>query len=64
MALSSSGLIHVIGTIIKLDGSGSDGGGRTAAATQLSKFGLSIKISQDGYVQLFKNEEVIMEIMT
>ena len=64
MVLSSSGLIHVIGTIIKLDGSGSDGGGRTAAATQLSKFGLSIKISQDGYVQLFKNEEVIMEIMT
>lgn len=64
MVLSSGGLIHVIGTIIKLDGSGSDGGGRTAAATQLSKFGLSIKISQDGYVQLFKNGEVIMEIMT
>lgn len=64
MVLSSSGLIHVIGTIIKLDGSGSDGGGRTAAAAQLSKFGLSIKISQDGYVQLFKNGEVIMEIMT
>ena len=64
MVLSSSGLIHVIGTIIKLDGSGSDGGGRTAAATQLSKFGLAIKISQDGYVQLFKNGEVIMEIMT
>ena len=64
MVLSSSGLIHVIGTIIKLDGSGSNGGGRTAAATQLSKFGLSIKISQDGYVQLFKNGEVIMEIMT
>lgn len=64
MVLSNSGLIHVIGTIIKLDGSGSDGGGRTAAAVQLSKFGLSIKISQDGYVQLFKNEEVIMEIMT
>lgn len=64
MVLSSSGLIHVIGTIIKLDGSGSDGGGRTAAATQLSEFGLAIKISQDGYVQLFKNKEVIMEIMT
>lgn len=63
MVLSSSGLIHVIGTIIKLDGSGSDGGGRTAAAMQLSKFGLSIKISQDGYVQLFKNGEVIMEII-
>ncbi len=42
----------------------SDGGGRTAAAMQLSEFGLSIKISQDGYVQLFKNREIIMEIMT
>lgn len=64
MVLSSSGIIHVIGTIIKLDGSGSAGGGRTAAAMQLSEYGLAIKISQDGYVQLFKNRKVIMEIMT
>lgn len=64
MVLSSSGQIHVIGTIIKLDGSGSDGGGRTAAAIQLSEFGLAIKVSQDGYVQLFKDRAVILEIMT
>lgn len=64
MVLSSSGLIHVIGTIIKLDGSGSDGGGRTAAAMQLSEYGIAIKISQDGYVQLYKDREAIMEIMT
>lgn len=64
MVFSKSGLIHVIGTIIKLDGSGSDGGGRTAAAMQLSRFGLAIKISQDGYVQLFKNEMKILEILT
>lgn len=64
MVFSKSGLIHVIGTIIKLDGSGSDGGGRTAAAMQLSRFGLAIKISQDGYVQLFKNEVKILEILT
>lgn len=61
---SRSGLIHVIGTIIKLNGSGSTGGGRTAAAMQLSEFGLAIKISQDGYVQLFKNREKILEILT
>lgn len=64
MVLSNNGEIHVIGTIIKLDGSGSDGGGRTAAAKQLSQYGLAIKVSQDGYVQLFKNREPILEIMT
>ena len=52
------------GTIIKLEGSGSDGGGRTAAAKQLSECGLAIKVSQDGYVQIFKNREPILEIMT
>lgn len=64
MVLSSNGTIHVIGTIIKLNGSGSDGGGRTAAAMQLSQYGLAIKVSQDGYVQFFKNREPILEIMT
>lgn len=64
MVLSSSGCIHVIGTIIKLEGSGSDGGGRTAAAKQLSEFGLAVKVSQDGYVHLYKNREVILKIMT
>lgn len=61
---SKSGLIHVIGTIIKLNDSGSDGGGRTAAAMQLSEYGLAVKISQDGYVQLFKNREKILEILS
>lgn len=64
MVLSSNGYIHVIGTIIKLDGSGSDGGGRTAAAQQLSEFGLAIKVSQDGYVELYKNRNVILKILT
>ena len=64
MVLSKNGQIHVIGTIIKLDGSGSDGGGRTAAAKQLSEHGLAVKVSQDGYVQLFKHREPILEIMT
>ena len=61
---SKSGLIHVRGTIIKLNDSGSTGGGRTAAAMQLSEFGLAVKISQDGYVQLFKNREKILEILS
>ena len=64
MVLSNKGEIYVIGTIIKLNGSGSDGGGRTAAAKQLSKYGLAIKVSQDGYVQIFKQGETILEILT
>ncbi len=64
MVLSSSGYIHAIGTIIKLDGSGSDGGGRTAAAKQLSCYGLAIKVSQDGYVKLYRNQNAILEILT
>lgn len=64
MVLSKSGLIHVIGTIIQLEGSGSDGGGRTAAAKQLSEYGISVKISQDGYIELYKNRETVLKIMT
>ena len=60
---SISGEILAVGTIIKLEGSGSDGGGRTAAAKQLSNHGLAIKISQDGYVQFFKQTKEIMKIL-
>lgn len=60
---SKSGLIHAIGTIIKLNNSGSNGGGRTAAAMQLSEFGLAIKISQDGYIQLFKDRKNVVKAL-
>ena len=64
VVISKSGLIHVIATIIKLKNSGSSGGARTAAAKQLSNFGIAIKISQDGYVQIFKQGTIILEILT
>ncbi len=64
MVISKSGKIHVIGTIIKLNTSGSDGGGRTAAAMELSEFGLAVKISQDGYVQFYKDREMILEMLS
>lgn len=64
MVFSKSGVIHVIGTIIKLEGSDSSGGGRTAAAMQLSEFGLAIKVSQDGYIQLFRERQCILDVMT
>jgi len=38
------------------------GGGRTAASMQLSKYGIGTKISEDGKITVFKNEEEIFSI--
>ena len=53
-----------IGVIAKVPG-GSVGGGRTVAAIALSEFGLAIKISSDGYIQLFRgnNKSEIFKIL-
>lgn len=45
--ISSDGDVLAIGAILKLPG-GSTGGGRLAAAQELAKLGLGIKVSQDG----------------
>lgn len=50
--LTSSGQVCSCGAIIKND-SGSSGGGRGAASKKLSRFGVAIKISTDGYIELF-----------
>lgn len=51
------GNIISVGAIIQND-SGSYGGGRGAAAKKLSKFGFAIKISTDGYVEVYINERI------
>ena len=50
--LDSAGRILCAGAIVRIDG-GSDGGARTAAAKELAKYGLSMKISMDGSIQCF-----------
>lgn len=50
-----------IGAIIQND-SGSYGGGRGAAANKLSKFGFAIKISTDGYVEVYIDERIKYKI--
>jgi hypothetical protein len=50
--LDSEGRILAVGAILKIDG-GSSGGGRLAAAKELSKLGLGIKVSQDGGIRGF-----------
>jgi hypothetical protein len=53
--LLSDGTVITAGAIVQIPG-GSSGGGRRAAAVELSKLGLGIKISSDGPITGFRNE--------
>jgi hypothetical protein len=55
------GNVLAAGAIVKVP-SGSSGGGRKAAARQLSKLGLGIKISSDGPVLGFHDKEIVFTI--
>ncbi len=46
------GTIVAVGAILKIE-AGSEGGGRLAATTTLARYGISLKISQDGIIQAF-----------
>lgn len=46
------GTIIAVGAIIKIE-AGSQGGGRLAAATTMARYGVAIKVSQDGIMQGF-----------
>lgn len=52
IVIDSEGVIIAAGAILKIE-AGSEGGGRLAAATTLSKYGTAIKISQDGVIKAF-----------
>ncbi len=56
--LSHTGAVLTAGSIVRVP-SGSTGGGRKAAAMQMSKLGLAIKISADGPITGFKNRDEI-----
>ncbi len=61
--IDRSGKLIGIGAIVHIGNSGSDHGGREAAARQLSQFGLAIKISTDGKIQGFYHNEVAFSIL-
>ena len=50
--LSQSGAILAAGAILEVS-AGSTGGGRTAAARAIGKYGVGVKVSQDGPVTAF-----------
>lgn len=53
--IDTKGEVLSFGAIIKND-SGSSAGGRGAAARKLSRYGMAIKISTDGYIELYVND--------
>ena len=53
--LNNQGKVLAAGAIVQIP-AGSSGGGRLAAATELSKSGLGIKISQDGTMLALRDE--------
>ena len=54
--VDADGTIIATGAILKIE-AGSEGGGRLAAAMTLAKYGISIKISQDGTILGFYNDK-------
>lgn len=55
------GRVRAVGAIIQND-SGSAGGGRTAAAKKLARYGFAIKISTDGYIEAFVGEDNVYSV--
>jgi hypothetical protein len=61
MVLSHSGGILTAGSIIDVPAGSVGGGGRTAAAQRLSTIGLGVKISQDGTITGYRNQDRILQ---
>lgn len=59
--IDAEGNIMAVGAIIKIE-AGSTGGGRLAAAKTLSKYGMSIKISNDGRMEGFRMDKMKLRV--
>lgn len=59
--IDEKGKVIAVGAIIQND-SGSYGGGRGAATRKLSNYGIAVKISTDGYIEVYHNGRIIYKI--
>ena len=59
--VGTDGKIYACGAIIQND-SGSSTGGRSSAAKKLSRYGVAIKISTDGYIEVYKETLLVYAI--
>ncbi len=62
LVLDYKGNILAVGAILSIKSRSEDGGGRQAAAENLSEYGLGLKISNDGYIRAFGAREEIFTI--
>lgn len=62
LILGPDGIIHAVASIVNTNGASVMSGARTTAAIRLSKFGLAIKVSQDGYMKFYEKEKEILSI--
>ncbi len=67
ISLDGASLIDFKGKVISFgaiiqNNSGSSGGGRGAAAKKLSNYGIAVKISTDGYIELYIDGKCVYEI--
>ena len=59
--IGCNGEVQAFGAIIR-NKSGSLGGGRGAAARKLSEYGMAVKISTDGYIELYLDGNLVYSI--
>lgn len=59
--LDAEGNVVSFGAIIRSD-TESSGGARGAASRTLSHYGMAVKISTDGYVELYLDRNKVLEI--
>lgn len=59
--VGEDGTIYSCGAIIQND-SGSSTGGRSSAAKKLSQYGVAIKISTDGYIEVYRENKLVYAI--
>lgn len=59
--LDRDGKVRSFGAIIR-NRSGSLGGSRSAAARKLSEYGMAVKISTDGYIEVYISGELVYEV--
>lgn len=62
MILDYSGRIVAAGAILNSIASNAGGGGRLAAARELSKHGVSLKVSSDGPITCFQNQNLVFRV--
>ena len=58
IAFTKDGVIRCVGSILKISGSSSSGGARSAAAKTAAMYGVGIKVGEDGFIEAYKQLDI------